>query len=474
LFVDWWFALTGSQTETRRKKGLAVQSKFRSFKTLLALAALSVTALLAGCGGGGAQDPFDRPVAPALIVSPSVVTLYSNIPAVVTVSSGTAPFTVFSSNSTVLPVTAVVSGTLITLTPNNVSVDTEVALTIRDGAGKSTGVTATVKPATLVNAVEIVPIANSACSGGGGEGEGEASTGPTPVCTGDTATVKVTVRNANTSVVPNRQVRFDVVFGAFQFVTDANGANASNTATFVTDQNGVANALVKMASGVPSQAAVVRVTDLTTGNRVDTAFTIVQRIDGTAVLSVVPGSYTGKGFYQGQCGGTSGDFLIYGGRPPYTVRSSLPQAVVLQYNGVTGDPITVPASGQSFRALTGFSTLCTGYSASIVVTDAAGVSKTVTYEEQPGSEQLPTPPAPDTLVVTPSRVAFVCSPSRAVTFAITGGTAPFIVRTSRPAETTVTATSTVTITAALAAGIDIDVEVTDSRSERVTATIECE
>jgi hypothetical protein len=452
----------GITNRNTTKKGLAVLSNFRSLKALLALAALSVTALLAGCGGGGAKDPFDQgPPAPALTVAPSVITLYSNIPAVVTVTSGTAPFQVFSSNSTVLPVTAVTSGTLLTLTPNNVNADTEVALTIRDGAGRSTGVTATVKPATLVNAVEIVPLANSACSG----------SGPTPVCTGDTATVKVTVRSANTSVIPNRQVRFDVVYGAFQFVTDASGANASSTVTLTTDQNGVANALIKTADGVASQAAVIRATDLVTGNRVDTAFTIVQQIAGEDVLSVVPGSYSSKAFFKGECGGTSGDFLVYGGRPPYTARSSLPTRVRLSVNGFIGDPVTIANSGGSFRASTA-SDACVGYEAAIVVTDSAGRNVTVTYKEEEGSN-TPTPPVG--LVISPENVRIVCSTGRAVNFLIAGGTPPYVLRTNRPAETSVSGNVvTITAVATLPATTEIDVQVTDAAAVQKTTKITCE
>ncbi|MGL4229948.1 MAG: hypothetical protein ACRDAM_16420 [Casimicrobium sp.] len=455
-------------------------STFRSFKALVALAAVAATALLAGCGGGGAKDPFDPgPSAPPLVLAPGSLNVYSNIPAVVTVTSGVAPFRVFSSDSVVLPVAPSVSGTLITLVPANVNVDTPVTLTVEDNLGRRVAVAVTVKPATLVNQAQITPISNTRCGSPDTPIPPDTLGNRTPVCSGDTATASVIVRAANTAVIPNRQVRFDVVFGNFKFVTDASGANASNTVTLITDQNGRATTLLKTDDGVVSQAAVIRVTDLVTGNRVDTAFTIVQSINGTVVLSVVPSSYTGTAFFKGTCGGTTGDFLVYGGRPPYTVRSSLPGSVRLSVGGIFGDPVTVPAAGGSFRASTAFGT-CVGYKASIVITDAAGLNTTVTYEEKEGSEEPPAPPPPTALVITPKAVGLNCTaapPFRTVNFAIVGGTPPYVLRTSRPAATTVTGTTvtlgTATETIGAAPNNVVDVEVTDSESKQATAKITC-
>jgi hypothetical protein len=240
--------------------------------------------------------------------------------------------------------------------------------------------------------------------------------------------------------------------------------------TLVTDQNGTANALMKTGESAVSQAALVRVTDLVTGNRVDQTFTIVQKINGEAVLSVVPGSYSNSGFFVGECGGTSGDFLIYGGRPPYTARSSLFD-VRLSVNGLFVDPAIVTFSGGRFTASTG-SSACgsAGYKSSIVVTDADGRSVTVTYEEKPGTTALPTPA---TLRVSPSAVSFDnCAAQRTVTFSIIGGTAPFVTRVNRPADATVAADNrTVTLNAGVT-GI-LRIEVVDANSNLVSTTITC-
>lgn len=459
------------------KKGFAVSITSKLVKTLMALAAISTAALLAGCGGGGAKDPFDSgPPAPSLVINPTSLNVYSNIPSVVTISSGVAPFQAFTSDSVVLPVSTNVAGTLLTLVPSNVNTDTPVTVTVQDGLGRRVAVAVTVKPATLVNQVAVTPISNTRCGGLDNPVPGETPGNRTPICSGETATVSAIVRNANSAVIANRQVRFDVIFGAFKFVTDANGANASTTVTAVTDQNGRATTLIKADDAVASQAAVIRATDLVTGSRVDTAFTIVQQINGESILSVVPGGYVGKAFYKGECGGTAGDFLVYGGRPPYTARSSLPGSVILSVGGVRGDPVTVAQSGGSFRANT-VATLCAGYEASIVVTDSAGRNVTVTYKEEEGTETLPAPP---TLVVSPKAVSVNnCGTiaNRAVSFVIRGGVPPYALTTSRPGSTSISgATLTINPTGAaetLVTGQAVTVEITDTQSNQTTATITC-
>jgi hypothetical protein len=449
-----------------------VLSKFRSIRALLAFVTLSATALLAGCGGGGAKDPFDPgPQAPPLVVNPTAVTVYSNIPTVITVSSGTAPFSAFTSDSVVLPVVSAFSGTLLTLTPSNVVSDTAVTITIQDATGQRVAVGANVKPATLVNQVSVTPISNTVCGGLDNPVPPETPSNRTPICSGETATVSALVRSANTVPIPNRQVRFDVIFGAFKFVTDANGANASTTVTVVTDQNGRATTLIKADDGVTSQAAVIRATDLVTGSRVDTAFTIVQQISGEDVLSVVPGRYTSKAFFKGTCGGTSGDFLVYGGRPPYTARSSLPNAVRLSIDGVISDPVTVLNTGGSFRASTQ-AAACVGYEAAIVVTDATGRAVTVSYREEEGTNDVPTPPAPTTLVISPPGAQINCANGRTISFTITGGTGPYTITTDRPDVTSVTGTI-LTITGVGGITGQVIFQVTDARSNRAAATVTC-
>lgn len=396
----------------------------------LAAAAVSAVAL-SGCGGGGAADPFaPGPALPSFVVRPTAIEAFSGTPVTISVVSGVGPFLAFSSNPAVLPVTQAVSGTAITVTPAAVSAVTAVTLTVRDAAGREQPVAVNVNPGSVLSQVTVTPVINSQC--------GQAAPpAPVPVCSGDTASISTLVRNAGATPVAGRQIRFDVVQGAFAFSLSSAGATTAPSTTVLTDANGIANAVIKVVEGVTSQVAIVRATDTVTGNRVDTVFTIVQQINGQAVLSVVPQEgYVGQAFYKGECGGTSGDFLVYGGNPPYTARSSLPNAVQLSYRGVIGDPVTIPTAGDRFRASTVYSLGCTGFKAQIVVTDSAGRNFQVSYEEKEGTNDRPTPPAPDALAITPSAVTLVASGGncggRFLNFRVTGGVAPYTFASSEP------------------------------------------
>jgi hypothetical protein len=226
-------------------------------------------------------------------------------------------------------------------------------------------------------------------------------------------------------VLPNRQIRFDVVQGAYNFLVDQNGTIAAKTITIVTDQNGKADAVVRMDAGVPSQSALIRATDVISGNRVDSAFSIVQAINGSAILSIFPSTYTASGKYKNECPGTAGDYLVYGGTPPYSIRSSLPNAIPLSVGGITSDPVIVTRSGGSFTASSFESSSCGDYSSSIVITDAAGRNASVTYIVKAGTEDRPTVTLP-ALEIVPKTVTFtadasnICS-ARSAKFSVIGG-----------------------------------------------------
>lgn len=391
-----------------------------SIKSLAGLALAATLSMLGGCGGGGATDPFAAtPAAPALVVAPTTLNIYAGTPAVVTITSGTGPFRVFSSDAVVLPVTQVVGGAAITLVGSPVTADTAVTLTINDAVGKSTQVAVTVKPSPLIGGLNIVPTTNTTCSGTASSVSDKAA-----VCSGESALVTTTLRSAATSPIANRQVRFDVIQGAYNFAIDQSASTLAKTYTVLTDQNGKADAVIRTNAAAPSQIGLVRATDVVSGNRVDSAFTIVQAINGSAVLSVVPSDgYSASGFYKNECPSTSGDFVIYGGTAPYTARSALPGAVTLSVNGVISDPVTVTQAGNTFRASTSYSAGCSDYKSTISVVDATGRLTTVTYEVKAGTNDRPA--LPD-LVLSPKSVTLAvnsvgkCS-SRTVSFIVVGG-----------------------------------------------------
>lgn len=451
-----------------------------SIKSLATVALLSVLALIAGCGGGGAKDPFATTPVPALIVSPGTLNVYSGTPAVVTINSGVGPFQVFSSDSVVLPVTQVVAGASITLTANQVDAERAVTLTVRDAYNQATSVTVTVKPSPLLGALTITPRTGSPC------GASATSTTPASICSGETATASILLRGTNTLPLANRQVRFDVLQGPFNFVLDQAATILAKTATVVTDQNGQAIITVKSDNVIPSQAVLIRATDVVSGNRVDATFTVIELRDGTAVLSVVPGKYTVKGVYKNECPGTTGDYVIYGGTPPYTVITGLPSFMTLSVPGTSGQTVIVTRSGGIFSASNIGSLNCSSYSAPITITDTAGRTITASYDVEAGTVERPVI-TPDTLRITPSTVTLIadagtCAPpsgTRTVRFSVTGGTQPYRLGASQPgfaanfAGDGTTLEASWSSAASFPVGTSISVIALDSVGKVVSATLAC-
>ena len=364
-----------------------------SINSLLAVAALGIVSLIAGCGGGGAVTPSCADnnscpvvvvpvVIPPLVVNPSALNAYAGTPVVVTVVSGVGPFQVFSGDATVLPVTQVVAGAAITLVPNAVNADQVVTLTVRDAASQSVVVSVTVKPSPLLGALTITPTSNTTCAGASASVINQAA-----ICSGESGLAAVTLKSNATSTLPNRQVRFDVVQGGYNFVVDQAGTILAKTITVLTDQNGRANAVIRTDAAAASQVGLIRVTDTTSGNRVDSSFTIVQAVNGAGVLSVVPSGWTVSGYFVDECASASDDYVIYGGLAPYTITNTLPANITLLANGVSSPTsVIVPQAGGRFTALAGYSSACTGYVATFVITDATGRTVTATYTGKPGSK----------------------------------------------------------------------------------------
>ena len=375
----------------------------RWLRTLFALLALTGMAALAGCGGGsGAPNnpfaPWPTPIGP-LFVLPPAATVYSGIPAVLTVSGGAPPYQAFSSNSAILPVAQAVNGDVIVLLAANVAADTAVVITVQDAVGQTATSTVTVRPAPLFNTLTVVP-SRTAC-------------GTNAVCSGDTATATVTVTGPTGVGIPNRQVRFDVITGAFAIQTNNPALPLASSVTVVSDANGNARVILQAAVNAPTQPAQIRATDLTTGNSVTALFTIVQQTDGSAILSVVPSTVTILGVDSAHCSsGFRIDYFIYGGTPPYHVSPSLPDAVFLVNSNVF-------ASGNSFEAITN-GTCVDPETFSIV--DAIGRQTTATLSNKPGTVTPTPPPPPPALVITPTSASATACAGKTFTFVITGGT----------------------------------------------------
>jgi len=368
----------------------------------LALAAL---ALLGGCGGGSGapNNPFaPPPTTPGpLSILPSVATVFSNIPTTLTITGGVPPYFVVSSNTAVLPIGASLTNGTIVLLPANVISDTAVLITVQDSKGTKATATVTVRPAPIFNTLTITP-ASAAC-------------GVNTICSGQTATASVTVTGPGGVGIPNRQVKFDVISGEFAIQSNDPANPLVSTLTVVSDQFGVARVIIQASANAPTQPALLRATELTTGNQQTAQFTIVQTINGAAVLSVVPTTATITGPDSQSCSnGFRIDYFIYGGTPPYTVVSTFPGAVTLLNSTVLapGQPFSVITNGTCVDPLT-FS-----------IRDAVGLQTTATLTNTVGTGAPPTAPPP-ALNASPGSQTFAACDGKTFSVLITGGTPPY-------------------------------------------------
>ena len=171
---------------------------------------------LTACGGGSGapNNPYaPGPVTPAaLAILPAALTAYAGTPATLTITGGFPPYSAFSSDTAVLPISLGASSNTIVLIPASVGLATSVTVSVQDSAGTIATAAVTVQPAPLLNGLTITPNA-STC-------------GSNAVCSGQTATASVTVTGPAGGGIPNRQVRFDVQSGDFAIQTNNPGIAA--------------------------------------------------------------------------------------------------------------------------------------------------------------------------------------------------------------------------------------------------------
>ena len=381
----------------------------RPVLTLLGLAGLLT---LTACGGGGGAPNNERAPVPAgpgpLVVLPTAANVYPGTPTTLTISGGTPPFRVFSSNAAVLPVTQNVAGNTVLLLANAVSTDTSTVVTVQDSGGQTTPATILVRPAALFPSALTVVASSAECGSGN-------------LCTGATGTVAVQVNGPAGAPGAGRQVRFDVVYGPFSILTSNPAAPLAQTLTVTTDGSGRAQVGIQTVVDANTAPAQIRVTDLTSGQQQIANFTVV-RTTTTTSITVVPPTATIQGAFVNECSsGFRIDYFIYGGTPPYRISSTFP-------NSVTLSTMTVNQNGGFFTATTNGS--CVN-PLTFTIFDAAGRQTTALLENLPGTVARPAPPPPAL------SVAFTQAPGsctgRTYSAFVSGGTAPYNFTGTAPA-----------------------------------------
>ncbi|MEO8134711.1 MAG: hypothetical protein ABI831_12120 [Betaproteobacteria bacterium] len=306
----------------------------------------------------------------ALSVLPATAIVYANTPTTLTIYGGLPPYQAFSTNSAVLPVARNVVGDQIVLTAANVDVETTVTITIVDSAGTSVSAVITVKPAPLLNTLTITPTPASP-----GVGCGSA------VCAGQTASVSVLVRNVAGAGLQGRSVRFENVQGDYQFLTNAPGLpeTLANSITVTTGQDGLAIVRLKANVNAPTQVALIRATELATGNILNASFIIAQFTDGAGTLTAIPTSWNLTGPNSSTCAANIPvTYYIFGGTPPYRIQSTAP-------NFANIIPTLVQTNGGGFTAIVTGSVCSPSPGVSFTITDATGRTISVSLINAVGS-----------------------------------------------------------------------------------------
>ena len=401
----------------------------------LALSAIASTLALALSGCGGGSSTTAPVVSSTLLATPATFVAFGNTPNTVGITGGKGPFSVTSSNATVLPVKAAITGASFTFTPSNVAVATPVTLTVTDSAAATSVVTVTVTPATIPSGlIKLTNAAGSICAP-----VNNAAISAATLCAGEAGTASVTLKDAAGVAIANRTVRFEALTIGATFAATANAAIFSRVASVNTDAQGVATVAMRADVESSSEAAFLRATDTVSTHRVDTWITVLKQTGGVSALNVVPTTGGMVGYFTNECPFVRREFNVYGGTAPYAVTLPAANTLVLANESAAATPgsgVTVAKSGGRFTAENAASA-CTTASTIITVTDAAGVITTATYTTAPGTVARSTTVTTD-LTVSPHTVSLTADPlstycpSSTARYTVSGGTAPYLVSTSIP------------------------------------------
>lgn len=401
----------------------------------LALGALASTMALALVGCGGSSSSSTPVTSSTLLASPATFVAFGNTPNTVGITGGKGPFTVLSSNPTLLPVTATVTGASVTFTPNNVTGNTAVTLTVTDSAGASSAVAVTVTPATIsAPLITLTPAATSVCAP-----VNNALTSAATLCEGETATASVTVKDSAGAPIANRSVRFEVLTIGASLAPNAATTAYSRIATVDTNAQGVATVLVRADAESTSEASFLRATDTVSTHRIDTWITVLKLSSAAPVLNLVPTTGGMVGGYANECPFVRREYTVYGGTAPYAVSVPAGSTLVMANDSgasAPGGAVTVAKAGGRFTTENADSTACATGSTVLTVTDSKGLTAVGAYTMAPGSTARPT--ATTDLAVSPPAMSLTADPlsayctSSSARFTVSGGTGPYLVSTSIP------------------------------------------
>lgn len=412
--------------------------KFHSLRRSLVAGvfALITATLLGSCGGGGASTSLQGGT---LALIPGSGSIYAGVPTEFTIVGGRAPYALSSTEAQLLPVPSMVNGNRFTVVANNPGVvdpgqdptlvpSRSVIIQVRDSAGiiALSGQFNVLQNFLTGYGVNFTPIA---CAG-----IPATTTGTTGLSVPAGCEVNVAINaTVGGNRVGDRPVRLSVIRGPFFFIDPVTGAT-SNSIDVRSDHAGRINALIRTITGVPTQIAILRVTDIATGVYTDTVFTI-SGSTSTTTLTAIPATITFTGPNDATCGTGEADVFVFDGSPPYSAVSTNPNVVVF--------PIDANNNPGIFRIRATNSNVC--LESTVIITDRNGARVTVRVTTEPGENPAPAPPAPP-VTTTPSSITLGCGQSGSVS--ITGGAPPYSASSATPGISAVVTGNTLTITRA--------------------------
>ena len=371
--------------------------------------ALVTASLIASCGGGGAETrvidtgPF--------AVNPPSASWYAGVMGTLTITGGSPPFQVSSSEPGLLPVPQFTSSRTLDLVPNQPGVVDAglppdalpirtVNIVVRSAEGNSATsvIRVGINFLTGYNFTILGGVSGTTCSAG-------------IVCVGGESVIEFdSVFNGN--LYKNKQFRIEKIRGPWQFVDPINTNNQVDAVTVTSDEEGKFTTVIRVATGLPAQVAILKITDVQTGAYVFKTFTInTVPSTGQGTLTAIPATVNLTGPNGTTCGFGTTDVLVFDGAPPYTAICPSPQIQVVNPSSTT-EPgrftFNVGASAGG-SCLTG--ELC-------VITDSKGNRITVPFTTVVGTSPAPTP-----LAVSPAAITLTCGSTGAVT--VVGGTGTY-------------------------------------------------
>jgi hypothetical protein len=392
--------------------------------------------LLGSCGGSGVSSETGTQVG-ALTLLPSTGTLYANVPFTFTIAGGRAPY-VFSSNEQTLVASQTVNSNTFVVTPNNPGVvdvgqdpnevpSRTIQFSVRDNAGTTISSGAS-SYKVLQNFLTGYGLSVSALFSCSTDSTGAAISAQ--ACVGSESAIDL--RPTTSGVLyRNRALRFTINYGQFLFIDkNSNPPNqAVSSITLTTSgataaggtESGSLRAFLRPLDNAGTQYAGLRITDVVSGIYRDVDFLIqTPAVGPLKALPTAIGPIIGRD--TSVCGAGSVDVLLTGGKPPYSIRTSI---------GVTAPAQLANPGIFTVNVNFGSPPNCINEPNGVTITDSAGQTISISVTTQVGTAAPVTP-----LNVFPTNLCL--QDGGTATVAVTGGNALKVITSLNPSLVSVT------------------------------------